>query len=89
MSKSDRDKNVIVPKDVIKFATNNLSNILADKNGAYCYFCFGKPQITQESEICDNSTVICDLCGIDSVVPASIVAKPINTTLKIWNEYWF
>ena len=89
MSELNSENIVIVPKDVKKFATNNLSNILADQNGAYCYYCFGKPQITIKSSTCDKSTVICNLCGIDSVVPASVVAEPINATLKSWKEYWF
>ena len=86
MSELNSKNIVIAPKDVIKFATNNLSKILADQNGAYCYYCFGKPQITIKSETCDKSTVICNLCGIDSVVPASIyiaiIAISISTDPK-------
>ena len=92
------------PKQAIKLATNNHAAILDDPNGAYCYHCLGKPTITQSTRSCDadswqsckdwianfrKATVICPLCEIDSVVPASSVPGPINETLKQWHNYWF
>ena len=79
----------ISPKQATKLATNNLAAILDDPKGACCYHCLERPIITQTTKTCDKTTVLCPLCGIDTVVPASFVPGPINGTLKQWHSYWF
>ena len=71
----------------IRFATNNLESVLADKQGARCYFCLGHPNIDRFVETVDFSTILCPECGIDAVVPASVV--PNDTTLKQWHDRSF
>ena len=73
--------------EYLKFATNNLNEILNDIKGCRCVFCFGKPNITSETETCDESTVLCPLCGIDAVVPSSKI--PNEETLKRWRNEGF
>ena len=73
----------------IKFATNNLQDILKDTNGCRCVYCLGKPNVTIDSDVCDKSTVICELCGIDAVVPISKIQEPIEETLAKWHEHGF
>ena len=67
----------------LSLATNNLEAVLADEVGARCVACLGTPMITSQSETLDESTVVCTLCGVDAVVPASQV--PDETTLKEWH----
>jgi hypothetical protein len=71
----------------IRFATNNLKSVLADKQGARCYFCLGHPNINRFVETVDFSTILCPECGIDAVVPASFV--PNDTTLEQWHDRSF
>ena len=73
--------------EYLKFATHNLNDILNDKNGCQCVFCFKKPKITSETLLCDESTVLCPLCGIDAVVPSSKI--PNFKTLKRWRQEGF
>jgi len=73
--------------EYLKFATNNLNDILNDKKGCQCVFCFGKPKITSETEICNESTVVCPLCDTDAVVPSSKI--PNFETLKRWRQEGF
>ena len=67
----------------LRLATNNLEAVLADEAGARCVACLGTPMITSQSETLDESTVVCTLCGVDAVVPASQV--PDEATLKEWH----
>ena len=69
------------------FATNNLNAILNDDKGARCVYCFGKPVIDNNVLLTDVSTVICPICGIDAVVPASQVNS--EETLKAWHRMGF
>lgn len=71
----------------IQYATNNLHDILNDPNGARCIFCFNYPIITINSETTDVSTVICPLCRIDAVVPASIVTS--ESLILEWHRNGF
>ena len=71
----------------MKYATNNLQEILNDKKGAICIYCLKKPIITKSTSTTDISTVICPLCGIDSVVPLSIIQD--NTILLNWYKLGF
>ena len=71
----------------MKYATNNLQEILNDKKGAICIYCLKKPLITKSTSTTDISTVICPLCGIDAVVPQSIIRD--NTILLKWHEMGF
>ena len=71
----------------MKYATNNLQEILNDKKGAICIYCLKKPIITKSTSTTDISTVICPLCGIDSVVPLSIIQD--NTILLNWHKLGF
>ena len=55
---------------------NNLEVILEEqKRGQMgrCFHCFGSPKFTRVSETVDSSTALCNLCGIDSVIPGSCV----------------
>ena len=58
--------------EYLKYVFNNLELLLADKNGSRCVYCLGAPVITRQTQTCDQSTVLCPLCGIDAVVPASV-----------------
>jgi len=71
----------------MKYATNNLNAILNDIKGAVCIYCIKKVIITEKTELTDETTVICPICNIDAVVPASII--PNNETLKFWNKMGF
>jgi|TARA_B100000212_G_C27282068_1_gene493531 hypothetical protein len=71
----------------MKYATNNLQEILNDEKGAICIYCLKKPLITKSTSTTDISTVICPLCGIDAVVPQSIIQD--NTILLKWHEMGF
>ena len=70
-------------------ATNNYQEIISDCNGAYCVYCLQKPIITEDSiiEITDISTVICPLCNVDAIVPASKVEN--FKQLALWHELGF
>ena len=78
----EEERKKVSPQRYIDFATNNLQALLADKNGARCYHCLGAPTIKPDTETCDGSTVMCPLCTIDSVVPASAVAD--EATIHAW-----
>ena len=55
---------------------NNLEVILEEqKRGQMgrCFHCFGSPKFNLASETVDSSTALCNLCGIDSVIPGSCV----------------
>jgi hypothetical protein len=69
------------------FATNNLKRVLADTRGARCYHCLGHPNIDRFVRTVDSTTILCPECGIDAVVPASIV--PNDTTLEQWHDCSF
>ena len=71
----------------MKYATNNLQEILNDEKGAVCIYCLKKPLITKSTSTTDISTVICPLCGIDAVVPQSIIVD--NDILLKWHEMGF
>ena len=73
----------------ISMATNNLNELLNDSKGARCVYCFGAPVISLVVgvHVVDESTVLCPLCGIDAVVPASRV--PDEATMRRWHaEGW-
>ena len=78
----EEERTKVSPQRYIDFATNNLQTLLADKNGARCYHCLGAPTIKPDTETCDGSTVMCPLCTVDAVVPASAVAD--EATLHAW-----
>ena len=78
----EEERTKVSPQRYIDFATNNLQALLADKNGARCYHCLGAPMIKPDTETCDGTTVMCPLCTIDSVVPASAVAD--EATIHAW-----
>ena len=71
----------------IKYSTNNLQSILNDSNGARCVFCLGHPEINEYTSTTDESTVLCPICMIDAVVPASVV--PNELTLQAWHYQGF
>ncbi len=68
-------------------ATNNLKAVLADPKGAVCVHCMQRPCIHKETETVDESTVLCPICGIDAVVPASVV--PTQAVLRGWHRVGF
>ena len=68
-------------------ATNNLHALLADKDGARCFHCLARPGINPGTQTVDESTVICPLCGVDAVVPASEVTN--EATLHAWRYLAF
>jgi hypothetical protein len=71
----------------IKLATNNLALVLADPKGARCVYCYGSPIVNKNILTIDESTIICNLCGVDAVIPAS---KVINEKLiKEWHRLGF
>ena len=78
----EEERAKVSPQRYIDLATNNLQALLADKNGARCYHCLGAPTIKPDTETCDRSTVLCPLCTIDSVVPASAMAD--EATIHAW-----
>lgn len=69
----------------ITFATNNLNDVINDKDGARCVYCLGKPKIDINTLTCDKTTVICPICGVAAVVPISKIPEPKEETLKFWN----
>jgi hypothetical protein len=71
----------------IEYATNNLQSLLNDNEGARCVFCLGHPEINEDTLTTDESTVLCPLCGVDAVVPASVV--PNELTLHSWHMQGF
>ena len=71
----------------IQHVTNNLCNILNDPNGARCIFCLQSPVITTHSKIVDVSTVVCPLCNVDAVVPASLVTS--ESLILQWHQQGF
>ena len=71
----------------MKFATNNLAQVLQDSKGARCVYCLGHPVIDLQTEVCDTSTVICPDCGVDAVVPASAVSS--EKVLYEWHKSGF
>ena len=71
----------------MKLATNNLYNVMSDPLGARCVYCLGKPVITLATDVTDECTIICPLCGIDAVVPASRVQS--EHVLKEWRRLGF
>ena len=70
-----------------QMATNNLDTLLSDEAGARCYHCLGEPTICPDTPVVDHSTVICPLCGIDAVVPASEVKD--EAVLHAWRYLAF
>jgi hypothetical protein len=82
------DKLEVKPKkkyklEYLNYCTNNLKSILKDENGARCVYCFGRPYVDENSQTVDNSTVLCNICGIDAVVPSSVV--PNELTIAKWH----
>ncbi|MAJ97002.1 MAG: hypothetical protein CMI56_00090 [Parcubacteria group bacterium] len=73
--------------EYFKYATNNLDSIIADCNGARCVHCLQAPTILKNTKTCDVSTVICPLCGVDAVVPASVVIN--EAILLKWHNEGF
>ena len=71
----------------IEYATNNLQSLLNDNEGARCVFCLGQPEINEDTLTTDESTVLCPLCGVDAVIPASVV--PNELTLHSWHMQGF
>ena len=70
------------PRRYVALATNNLQALLADESGSRCYHCLGRPVVGPDTETCDETTVLCPLCTVDSVVPASAV--PDEATIHAW-----
>ena len=70
------------PSRYTTLATDNLSAVLADPYGARCFHCCGAPRIYPDSTVIDGGTLLCPLCGVDAVVPASKVAE--DATLHAW-----
>jgi len=68
-------------------ATNNLESVRNDPRGARCVHCFGRPDCNSHVNLTDDTTIICNLCGIDAVVPASQV--PDEQTLLRWHNLDF
>ena len=81
----DEENNSVLP--YIIYATNNLQSILSDDNGARCVYCLGHPNISEDTLTTDESTVLCPICMVDAVVPASIV--PNELTLQAWHIQGF
>ena len=79
------ESNSVLP--YIIYATNNLESILSDGNGARCVYCLGHPDINEDTLTTDESTVLCPICMVDAVVPASIV--PNGLTLQAWHIQGF
>jgi len=50
-------------------------------------YCLGHPGVTVNLEIVDECTILCPLCGIDAVVPASQV--PDEETMQHWHNLGF
>lgn len=69
------------------YATNNKEMVMNDMIGATCIYCFKNPIIDNDTETCDISTIICPLCGIDAVVPTSVI--PNRETLLEWHNKGF
>lgn len=74
-------------REYLKYATNNLEALLADERGSRCVFCLGSPAITKSTMTVDESTVICPLCDVDAVIPASLVDD--EAQLLRWHEEGF
>ena len=55
------------------FSLRNLHSVIQDSQGARCFSCAGWPHIDRSVEVLKDGTVICPICGVDAVVPASKV----------------
>ena len=80
-----------VPVENVKnFSINNVAKVFQDPKGGYCYYCLQKQCFEFGYSTCDNNrTLLCTNCGIDSVVPGSIIPSPINKSLLEWYDYYF
>ena len=73
----------------LPLATNNLQAVLQDNQGARCVYCLEAPTITEATPVTDFSTIICPLCTVDAVVPASSIPEPVEGQLRDWHEQGF
>ena len=77
----------------IDLATDNLNALLADRDGSRCYYCLGAPEIHILSDTviprtsAGGGTVLCPLCDVDALVPASEV--PDEATMHAWRYLAF
>ena len=73
-----------------KYSYNNKRAVMKDPNGARCVYCLGSPFIHKNTKtVCGESTILCPLCGIDAVVPYSVIPSPVEETLEIWHTQGF
>jgi hypothetical protein len=80
----------VLDHDVLGYAahaTNNLGAVVADPVGATCVCCLQHPAVTMQTYTVHTSTVLCELCGCDAVVPTSVI--PNSTTLAAWHAAGF
>lgn len=75
------------PLPYLAHATDNLYAVLDCDEGARCVYCMGSPKITKHTQTCGVSTIMCPDCGIDAVVPASVVTS--ETQLETWHASGF
>jgi hypothetical protein len=54
-------------------ATNNQAAVIADPAGATCVCCLQHPVVNILTYTIHTSTVLCELCGCDAVVPTSVI----------------
>ena len=83
------DRNLDAANDLSYYhlAKNNLQAVLDDQKGARCVHCMKCPIITSETVTCDDSTIICPLCNVDAVIPASWVCN--KQHLKSFHSFGF
>ena len=53
----------------------SINFVLNDEKGARCIYCFGYPSVNIDTiTTCDN-IVVCPICGIDAIIPASYIVS--------------
>ena len=80
----------VLDDDVLGYvvhATNNLAAVIADPAGATCVCCLQHPVVGALTDTTHTSTVICELCGCDAVVPTSVIQN--SETLAAWHAAGF
>jgi hypothetical protein len=67
--------------------TNNQAAVIADPAGATGVCCLQHPVVNILTYTIHTSTVLCELCGCDAVVPTSVI--PNSATLAAWHAAGF
>ena len=72
-----------------KLSLNNSSHVAKSKKCG-CYYCCGIFDAKEvKSFIDEGETALCPVCGVDAVIPGSIIENLTSELLSELKKYWF